>query len=191
MTLVVQDLGPYRGGGAGRHAHSMTERIGSDREAGTALTSADIWRTLGKASAAVLGHVTPSGSPRTSAVVYKPAGRRLYVAVAPDSWKARHIRSDDRVSMTVLVPRGGLLSLMFPIPPATISFHGRAHVHPADAPEVGPLLAQLGSLLPPERATSSCLIEITPEGDFLTYGIGTPLLAMRTPARARARIPVG
>ena len=187
----MRDFGLYRGGGAGPHAHSVTERIGSDREAVTALTSADIWRALGKASAAVLGHVTPSGSPRTSAVVFKAAGRQLYVAVAPDSWKARHIASDNRVSMTVLVRRGGLLSLMLPIPPATITFHGRAQVHPADAPEVGPLLAQLGSLLPPERAISSCLIEITPEGDFLTYGIGTPLLAMRTPARARARIPVG
>jgi Pyridoxamine 5'-phosphate oxidase len=169
----------------------MIKRIGRNRQAVSALTNADIWRAVGKASAAVLGHVTPSGSPRTSAVVYRAVRRHLYVAVAPDSWKARHIASDSRVSMTVLVPRGGLLSLMFPIPPATITFHVRAQVHPADAPKVGQLLAELSSLLPPERATSSCLIEITPEGDFLTYGIGIPLLAMRTPARARARLPVG
>lgn len=156
-----------------------------------ALSSADVWRALHKASAAVLGHVTASGSPRTSAVVYQAIGRHLYVAVAPDGWKARHIAADNRVSMTVLVPRGGLLSLAFPIPPASISFHGRATVHAADAPEVAPLLAQLASLLPPERAASSCLIEIAPAGDFVTYGIGVSLLAMRDPARARARVTTG
>jgi hypothetical protein len=155
------------------------------------LSSADVWRALEKASAAVIGHVTPSGKPRTSAVVYKCLERRLYVAVAPDSWKARQINSGDQVSMTVLIPRGGLLSLVFPIPPATITFHGTAHVHPADAPEVRPLLARLKSLLPPERAHSACLIQITPEGEFLTFGVGVPLMAMRHPALSRAHIPTG
>jgi hypothetical protein len=31
---------------------------------------------------------------------------------------------------------------------------------------------------------------VTPEGAFLTYGVGVPLLKMRTPAAARARVPV-
>ena len=64
-------------------------------------------------------------------MVYAADGRRLYVAVASDSWKARHIAASGRVAVTVPVRRGGLLSLLFPIPPATVSFHGTAIVHPA------------------------------------------------------------
>jgi hypothetical protein len=154
------------------------------------LTSEQVWHALGKASFAVLGYVTPAGEPRSSGVVYKSIGRRLYVAVASDSWKARHIAASRRVAVTVPVRRGGLLSLVAPIPPATISFHAQAIVHPAGAPRVRPLLQELGSLLPVERRTSACLIEILPEGAFVTYGLGVSLSKLRDPAAARARIPV-
>ncbi len=153
------------------------------------MTSEQVWRTIGKASFAVLGYVTPSGEPRSSGVVYKLIDRRLYVVVAPDSWKARHIAAHRTVAVTVTVRRGGVLSLVFPIPPATVSFHGQATVYPAGSPEARSRSAQLGALLPDERRESACLIEIVPEGDFLTYGVGMPLRKMRDPAIARARVP--
>src|SRR5215211_8184051 len=154
------------------------------------LTTEQVWHQVAKASFAVLGYVTPAGAPRSSGVVYKTIGRRLYVAVAPDSWKARHIAASGRVAVTVPVRRGGILSLVAPIPPATISFHGTAIVHPAGSPQVRPLLKELGSLLPAERRTSACVIEILPEGAFLTYALGVPLRRLRDPAAARARVPV-
>jgi deazaflavin-dependent oxidoreductase (nitroreductase family) len=154
------------------------------------LSTGQAWRVLGTATMAVLGHVTPDGAPRTSGVIYEIVDHRLYIAVAPDSWKARQIRSGDQVSVTVLVRRGGVLSLLFPIPPATITFHGRASVHPAGSPEAALLLDRLKKLLPPERRVSACLIGVAPEGSFLTYGIGVPLMAMRHPQAARARVAV-
>jgi len=54
------------------------------------LTTEQVWHQVAKASFAVLSQVTRAGEPRSSGVVYKTIGRRLYVAVAPDSWKARH-----------------------------------------------------------------------------------------------------
>ena len=161
-----------------------------DSELQLRLTSEQAWRHIAKASFAVLSHVTPSGEPRSSGVVYRTLGRRLYVAVAPDSWKARHIAIDGKVSMTVPVRRGGVLALLMPIPPATVSFHGNAIVHPAGSPQVGPLLEELGSLLPAERRASAAIIEIEPEGAFVTYGIAVSLSKMRDPAAARARMPV-
>ena len=102
------------------------------KEATTArLTSEQVWKKVAAGSFAVLGYVTPRGEPRASGVVYKTIGRRLYVAVAPDSWKARHIAASGKVSVTVPVRRGGILSLLAPIPPATVSFHGTATVYPA------------------------------------------------------------
>ncbi len=154
------------------------------------LTSEQVWRQIAGASFAVLSHVTPSGEPRSSGVVYRTLDHRLFVAVAPDSWKARHIADDGRISVTVPVRRGGVLTLAMPIPPATVSFHGHAIVHPADSPEVAPLLDELGSMLPTDRRTSAAIIEIVPDGTFVTYGVGVSLTGMRDPAAARARVPV-
>ena len=149
-----------------------------------------MWDALAKASFAVISYQTPSGEPRSSGVVYKTIGRRLYVAVAPDGWKARHIAASGRVAVTVPLRRGGILSLVVPIPPATVSFHGTAIVHPAGSPQVRSLTKELASLLPAERQASSCIIEIVPRGEFVTYAVDVPLRKMRDPAVARGRAPV-
>jgi len=89
-----------------------------DGEARPGLTSKQVWQAVTRASFAVLSHITPAGEPRSSGVVYKVVGRRLVVAVAPGSWKAQHVAADGRVAVTVPVRRGGILSLVAPIPPA-------------------------------------------------------------------------
>jgi hypothetical protein len=154
------------------------------------LTSEQVWHALAKASFAVVSYVTPAGEPRSSGVMCKAVARRLYVAVAPDSWKARHVAATGRVAVTVPVRRGGLLSLVTPIPPATISFHGAAIVHPAGSPQAKALVKELGSLIPKERRARDSVIEILPEGAFLTYGLGVPLLKMLDVTAALARVPV-
>ena len=161
-----------------------------DRQPQPGLTSEQVWRVVARTSFAVLSHVTPGGEPRSSGVVYKTSGRKLFVAVAPGSWKARHVMADGRVAVTVPVRRGGILSLVAPIPPATISFHGMATVHPAGSPQARSLLDELGSLVPAKRRASACVIEIIPAGAFRTYGIGVSLRAMLNPAAAQARVPV-
>jgi hypothetical protein len=178
--------------GVGRAGTGVLGAAAEDRGQPTAarLTSEQIWQQLAKASFAVLGYVTPAGEPRSSGVVYTTADRRLYVAVAPDSWKARHVAASGRVAVTVPVRRGGILSLVAPIPPATISFHATAVVHPAGSPEARSRLRELGSLVPAERRALACLIEVVPEGAFVTYGLGVPLSKLRSPAAARARVPV-
>jgi hypothetical protein len=181
-TIDHERAGVGAGGGADRGA--------GGRPAASGLTTERVWHELAKASFAVLSHLTPAGAPRSSGVVYKASGRRLYLAVAPESWKARHLAVSRRVAVTVPVRRGGLLSLVAPIPPATISFHGTAIVHPAGSPQAQSLSNALGSLLPPERRAAACIVEVIPDGEFLTYGIGVPLSRMRTPAAARARVPV-
>lgn len=151
---------------------------------------ARVWSALDRASFAVVSYVTPAGEPRSSGVVYATAGHRMYVVTAVDSWKARHIAHSRQVAVTVPVRRGGIMSLLLPIPPATISFHGSAIVHPAASLAEHPVPERLASLLPPERRTASHVIEIVPVGEFLTYGLGISLNQMRHPALARARVPV-
>jgi len=151
-------------------------------------TAQEVWHALAKSSFAVLGHVTPNGAPRSSGVLYAVSGGRMFVVVGKESWKARHIAVDGLVAVTVPIRRGGLLSLLFPIPPATISFPAVAVVHP---PEALAGLPRLERLLPDERRTDCVVLEIRPTGPFVTYGLGVPLLRMRDPAASRARVPLG
>ena len=155
-----------------------------------AATTEQAWREVETASFAVVGYITPAGDARSSGVVYKTVGKRLYFAVAPESWKARHIAASKRVSVTVPVHRGGILALVAPIPPATISFHAAAIVHPAGSVRIGSLSKKLEALLPPERRDTAVLIELIPEGRFLTYGVGVSLTDMRKPELAEAVVPV-
>lgn len=68
---------------------SMSSR--EDGESVSRLTTEQVWRELERGSFAVVTHVTPSGEPGSSDVIYKAVKGRLYVAIAPESWKARHI----------------------------------------------------------------------------------------------------
>jgi hypothetical protein len=158
---------------------------------GTASLSTEaVWHALAKASFAVVSHVSTAGEPRSSGVVYGVADRRIYVAVAADGWKARQIATGDQVAVTVPVRRGGILALLVPIPPATITFRARATVHPAGSLDLGSISKDLEKLVPEARKTGSCVVELMPEGRFLTYGIGVSLMDMANPARALARVPV-
>jgi pyridoxamine 5'-phosphate oxidase-like protein len=157
---------------------------------GPALTTDDVWRAIEKATFAVVSYDTPTGEPRSSGVMIRVTGRKVYVAVGADSWKARHIALHGRVAVTVTVRRGGLLSLVAPIPPATISFHGDAEVHTPGSPEIQEVLEAMGSLLPPDRRETAAVLEIMPDGMFSVFGIGVPLIRMREPELARARVPV-
>lgn len=154
------------------------------------LTSDEVWRQLGRASFAIVSYVTPAGEPRSSGVVYCVADRRLYAVTAPESWKARHLGAGGKVAVTVPVRRGGIMSLLVPIPPATITFHGTATLYPPGSVAEHPQVKALASLLPAERRGTGRVVEIVPEGRFLTYGVGIPLAQMRSPTRALARVPV-
>jgi Pyridoxamine 5'-phosphate oxidase len=153
------------------------------------VTTDAVWRHVGKKTFAVISWVTPAGEPRSAGIVYRATGRRVYVGVDTDSWKARHIAASGRVSVTVLVRRGGLLSLFAQIPPATITFHGTAVVHSEDALPTLPKVVE--KLLPPGKEPRDFrIIEIRPDGDFVTYGIGVALPTMLKPEKASGRAPV-
>jgi len=168
----------------------MNEQPPVSATAGSTICGDDVWRAIDHASFAVLSHTTAAGDPRSSGVVYAIVDRHLYLTVAPDSWKARQIEDGGSVSVTIPIRRGGILSLLFPIPPATISFRARAIVHPAGSIAAAGLPRALEALVPEERKTRAVLLELVPEGRFVTYGIGVPLRRMRDPVASLALVPV-
>ena len=138
---------------------------------GPVLTTERVWNEIEKTSFAVISYVTPAGKPRSSGVVCAAVGHRLYVVIAADSWKARQICDGDEAAVTVPIRRGGVLSLVTPIPSATVSFHAKATVHPAGSVSIEKVSKKLASQLPKDRRGTGCLLELVPEGNFLTYGL--------------------
>ncbi len=149
-------------------------------------TKADeVWPYVEKWPFGVLSFVTPKGESRSAGVMYKVKDRCLYVLTGPDAWKTRHIRSNPNVSMTVTVQRVPVRVRQ--APPAVITFSGTASVLEMDEVDPGlrrALTRGVGDM------PDTIVIKIEPKGRFVTYGIGIPMMQMRKPEMALARVPV-
>ncbi len=155
------------------------------------LTSEEVWEVIGKHNFGVLGMVTAKGEARTVGIVYILHERRLYIGTWTEMWKARHVDQNPNVSLTIPIHKRVPLMPWIKVPAATITFCGRADVLPAlDVPLE--LLEKLyhGVAEDREKMARYSLIEVTPEKEFLTYGIGMSILEMRDPQKARKRVPV-
>jgi hypothetical protein len=158
----------------------------------TQLTPAQVWQTIEKELFAVVGMVNAAGEARTAGLVYIVRERKLYVATGRDTWKARHMAANPHVSVTIPIAKRVPIMPWLKIPQATITFQGTARVFPAAeaSPELLRAIFQ-HKADDREMVAGSCLVEITPVGEFVTYGVGVRLMDMREPEKARGRAPVG
>jgi nitroimidazol reductase NimA-like FMN-containing flavoprotein (pyridoxamine 5'-phosphate oxidase superfamily) len=157
----------------------------------TQLTAAQVWQTIEKELFAVVGMVNAANEARTAGLVYIVRDRKLYLATGADTWKARHMAANPRVSVTIPIAKRVPIMPWLKIPQATITFQGTARVFPAA--EASPeLLRAIFQHKADDRdmVAGSCLVEITPVGEFVTYGVGVRLMDMREPEKARGRAPV-
>ena len=155
------------------------------------LQSQLVWEEIGQQLFCVLGMVSAAGEARTVGVVYLVQDHKLYIGTGMKTWKARHIAANPAVSITIPIPKRVPLLPWIKIPQATITFAGRARVFPARGadPQLLRLVFQHYAD-DPEFMKDNCLIEVTPRGEFLTYGVGIPLMQMRHPEQAHGRAPV-
>ena len=155
------------------------------------LTASQDWKVIEKELFAVLGMVTAKGEARTTGVVYVVRDRKLYIVTEKDMWKARHIDANPHVSLTVTIEKRIPFMPWYKVPPATISFSGTARILcPDDAPPDILSTVLRGMVVDPQALARTCIIEVTPEKDFITYGVGVSLMDMRDPDKATGRVPV-
>lgn len=154
-------------------------------------TTAIVWEAIKKELFAVLGMVTQHQESRTVGIVYIVKDQRLYIGTGLKSWKARHTKKNPNVSMTIPIAKRIPLLPWIKIPQATITFSGTAKIIPAVDAD-GELLHSVFQHKVDDRELieESCLIEVQPEGDFITFGVGIPLMKMMKPELARGRAPV-
>jgi len=155
------------------------------------LASDQVWNELKQELFAVLGMVTAKGEARTIGIVYIVHDHKIYISTETDAWKTRHVQSNPHVSITVPIAKRIPIMPWIKIPAATITFSGTATVFEAKDME-GDILQALfhGLESDSEKLASMSVLEIEPLGDFVTYGIGIPLMQMRYPEKARGRAPV-
>ena len=153
------------------------------------LTTEQVWKTIEDNVFAVLGMVTAKNEPRTVGIVYVARDHKLYIASKSDAWKVRHLAQNPHVSLTVAIPKRVPLMPWIKVPAATITFAGTATVVPAK--ELDPASTRLLFRVDngPELESASAII-VEPTGEFVTYGIGVSLMAMRDTVKARGRAPV-
>jgi hypothetical protein len=155
------------------------------------ITTEQVWDSLEKEIFGVVGVVTAKGESRTVGIVYVVRDHKLFFCTDSAAWKTRHLRNNPSVSMTVPIEKRIAVLPWIKIPAATITFCGTARVLgltevPAEIPD-----ALLKDLEGADELRQSCsVVEITPKGDFVTYGVGVSLRTMRNPARACGRVPV-
>jgi hypothetical protein len=155
------------------------------------LTPAQVWKAIEDEMFAVIGMVSARNQARTAGIVYVVRNRKLYIGTGRDSWKVKHIAHNPDVSVTVAIPKRILFLPWIKIPAATITFAGVGRVLQLNETPAEIMEAVFRGLDPEsESLVNSCLLEITPVGDFVTYGVGVPLMQMREPDKAGGRAPV-
>lgn len=155
------------------------------------MESRQVWQVLEKELFAVLGMVTAKGEARTVGIVYVAHNKRIYIASGKETWKMRHVAANPNVSLTVAIPKRIPLMPFIKIPAATITFSGKARV--LDVAEVSAAVKKSllrGLDIESDLVKSMGVMQIEPVGDFITYGIGVPMMTMRHPDEARGRAPV-
>ena len=157
----------------------------------TQLTTEQVWREIEHNLFAILGMVTPQGEARTVGVVYVVEDHKLYIGTAKAAWKTKHIAHNPHVSLTIPIAKRLPFLPWIKIPAATITCSGLARVREHSDIKAD-LLARLyhDVVKDPAAMAASCVIEVAPQKEFITYGVGMPLMQMRFPDRARGRVAV-
>ena len=132
-----------------------------------------IRRAIAKHSFCVLATASAANRPLAAGVLYAAVGRDLYISTLGGSVKARNVRQNPRVALSIPVRRYPLA------PPFSVQFQGTAELLPPEHPEIARLLE--GRAL--KRITShgeldapdACFIKVAPGPRVATYGLGVPL----------------
>lgn len=155
------------------------------------LSTGQVWEVVEKELFAVLGMVTAGNESRTAGIVYIVVDGKFYISTGRESWKARHITSNPHVSLTIPIAKRVPLMPWIKVPAATVTCSGTARVlDPAELPRPVRQAIFRDRADDPIVLENSLIIELTPRGDFVTYGVGVSLMEMRDTGKARGRVPV-
>jgi nitroimidazol reductase NimA-like FMN-containing flavoprotein (pyridoxamine 5'-phosphate oxidase superfamily) len=150
----------------------------------------EIEELMSKNHFCILATVTRGGKPQSTGVIYCSKGLDLYVYTDEHSAKARNIRGNPSVAVTIPLWGPNLLW----VPPKSIQFQGVAEILPGDdrvARGVYRFTILLMHVSAATFETNGCFVHVRPLKHINTYGVGVPRMTMaRHPEEANRRTPI-
>ena len=148
----------------------------------------EVMNILKKKNWLVLSTVDENNVSHSSVVVYQSDGKKIYLMTGKNTIKARDIRINNKVSITIPFWKNFFHKIL-PAPPAELCFTAFAEIKPFDDEEAKQIFAKyLKYQENVENVDENIWIKITPQKKIYTYGVGIKLLQMRNPEKARNSI---
>ncbi len=145
----------------------------------------EIRKILKKQMWLVLSTVDDTNQPHSSVVVYQSDGNKIYIQTGETTIKARNIKNNTKVSITIPF-RKNFLHKIIPAPPAELHFTAKAEIISKEDKEAREVLKKFIKQAESVGGSDETIwIRITPSGIISTYGVGIPLLTMMNPLKAR------
>jgi hypothetical protein len=133
----------------------------------------------------IISTVDEKNHPHSSVVVYQSDGEVLIFQTGMNTIKAKAIRQNNTVSVTIPF-RKNFLHKLIPAPPAEIHFSGNAEILPYDDIQARKIFSRfLKYSEDVEYPQDSIWVKIIPSNIISTYGVGVRLLDMRNPNKAK------
>ncbi len=133
----------------------------------------------------VLSTANSKGNPQSSVIMYQSDGNAIYFTTGVPTLKARNMRNNNNVSITIPFWKG-IFHKFIPAPPAELHFKGKVEFLDRDHPEIQTNLKRILDYESKSGITAETVyIKVTPGKKIATFGVGIRLLEMRTPANAR------
>jgi hypothetical protein len=146
--------------------------------------SLEVREIIKKQNWLVLSTVDENNHPHSSVVVYQSNGKTIICQTGSDTLKARNIRKNKSVAVTIPF-RKGFLHKLIPAPPAELHFSSEAEIKEFDnkeAREIYEKYLKYDNVGPSE--VEKVWIKITLPNIISTYGVGVRLFKMRKPEEA-------
>lgn len=133
----------------------------------------------------VLSTVDEYNHPHSSVVVYQSNGHVIYIQSGSSTIKARNIKKNNRVAVTIPF-RKNVLHKNIPAPPAELHFTATAEIVSKENEEARKILKKfIKHVERVENDDERIWIKVIPSNIISTYGVGVPVWMMRKPEKAR------
>ena len=133
----------------------------------------------------VLSTTNIKGNPQSSVVMYQSDGKAIYFTTGETALKARNMRRNNNVSITIPFWMNTFHKLI-PAPPAELHFRGTVEFLNREHEEIQKNLARV--LKFEEKAglsVKTVYAKVTPGKKIATFGVGIKLLELRKPEKSR------